>query len=194
MPRKKQFDEEHVLQQAMELFREKGYHSTSYHDLVDRLGINRASLYDTYGDKQTLFSRSLDLYQQKNYRRIEELIRSDGPADEKLEALFEAVLADTLQDPQRKGCLMVNTITELASQEPELAQQLERNTHHIEELFARLIRQGQAEGSIPDRRDAGELAKYLFASYAGLQVVAKIWTDTASLRQVKRQILRSVLS
>lgn len=57
MPRVKKFDEKEVLEKAMELFWIQGYHATSIQDLVDHLGINRASLYDTYGERNRCSKR-----------------------------------------------------------------------------------------------------------------------------------------
>ena len=54
MPRAKEFDEAEVLDQALELFRTRGFKHTSFSDLTAELGVSRQSLYDTYGDKQTL--------------------------------------------------------------------------------------------------------------------------------------------
>src|SRR5207344_3088285 len=59
MPRVKEFDEAEVLDQALELFRARGFKHTSFSDLVDELGVSRQSLYDTYGDKQTLYQTAL---------------------------------------------------------------------------------------------------------------------------------------
>ena len=60
MGRSREFDENVVLQKAMELFWEQGYEKTSLSDLVEHMGIHRRSLYDTFGDKHTLFLKTLD--------------------------------------------------------------------------------------------------------------------------------------
>ncbi|MEL6975424.1 MAG: helix-turn-helix domain-containing protein, partial [Bacteroidota bacterium] len=65
MPRTKQFDEKEVLKKAMELFWEKGFHATSIQDLVSHLGINRASLYDTFGGKDELFNTAFESYRHQ---------------------------------------------------------------------------------------------------------------------------------
>ena len=58
MPRVKLFDEKDVLNKATDLFWKQGFAATSVQDLVSHLGINRASLYDTFGDKEKLFKKS----------------------------------------------------------------------------------------------------------------------------------------
>ena len=60
MGRTKQFDHRTALDQAMELFWARGYHATSIQDLVDHLGVNRQSLYDTFGGKDELFKAVLE--------------------------------------------------------------------------------------------------------------------------------------
>lgn len=62
MPRAKEFDEAEVLDQALELFRARGFKHTSFADLTTELGVSRQSLYDTYGDKQTLYQTALKRY------------------------------------------------------------------------------------------------------------------------------------
>ena len=66
MPRVKLFDQNEVLTKAMNLFWKQGYAATSVQDLVQHLGINRASLYDTFGDKDQLFKKSFELYRKQN--------------------------------------------------------------------------------------------------------------------------------
>ena len=64
MARTKDFDEDEVLTKAMNLFWLNGYNGTSMQDLVDGLGISRSSLYDTFGDKRSLFLKTLENYKK----------------------------------------------------------------------------------------------------------------------------------
>ncbi len=65
MARTKNFDREEKLLLAMELFWQQGYADTSVSDLVNHLGINRFSLYNTYVDKESLYREALDYYLKK---------------------------------------------------------------------------------------------------------------------------------
>ena len=58
----KQFDRDEVIERAMDLFWQRGYESTSVDDLVEATGINRGSLYGTFGDKRRLFLATIDRY------------------------------------------------------------------------------------------------------------------------------------
>src|SRR5258708_20806458 len=62
MPRQKEFDETEVLDQALELFRARGFKHTSFSDLTQELGVSPQSLYHTYGDKQPLYQTALKRY------------------------------------------------------------------------------------------------------------------------------------
>src|SRR5581483_9686973 len=64
MARPKMFDRTERLDKAMELFWSRGYEATSIHDLLVHLVINRQSLYDTFGDKHTLFLETLKRYEE----------------------------------------------------------------------------------------------------------------------------------
>jgi len=80
MGRTKNFDESRVLDKALEVFWKKGFNATSIQDLVDHLGINRASIYDTYGDKHQLYLASLKRYRQQTSSWLLQQIRSEKSA------------------------------------------------------------------------------------------------------------------
>src|SRR6267378_1891032 len=91
MARTKDFDENEVLTRAMNLFWSRGYNSTSMEDLVSGLGISRSSLYATYTDKHTLFIKALENYQHVGHLKIQEIIKSPGPAKETVRKLIELI-------------------------------------------------------------------------------------------------------
>src|ERR1700730_2144482 len=78
MARQKEFDRDEVLHKAMEVFWSRGYEASSIQDLVKRMGINRQSLYDTFGDKHTLYLQALDRYREVEGRKIVELLEQPG--------------------------------------------------------------------------------------------------------------------
>ena len=62
MARSVEFNECEIIEKAMNVFWEKGYHATSMQDLVDAMQINRSSLYNTIGDKHCLFMKCVSSY------------------------------------------------------------------------------------------------------------------------------------
>src|SRR5919199_5772684 len=106
MARPKSFDQDAVLDQAAQLFRERGYEGTSMADLETYLGLGRQSLYNTFGDKHKLFLKALDRYRKEvSDAALVELTAPDAGL-EAIRAFFHAAVeAHTARGP-RLGCLL----------------------------------------------------------------------------------------
>jgi len=113
MPRSKTFDKQIVLNSAMQLFWKKGFHATSMQDLVDHLGVNRASLYSTYGDKEQLFTKALLNYKEQSRRGMSCYFENQPSIKAGFKTLFTDAVKDSVADKDRKGCFAVNTTAEL---------------------------------------------------------------------------------
>src|ERR1700748_2100418 len=98
MARTKDFDENEVLMKAMNLFWYKGYNGTSMQDLVDGLGISRSSLYDTYGDKHTLFIKALESYRESVSGKMCNIVTNAVSAKEAIKQLLEMTTLDLIGD------------------------------------------------------------------------------------------------
>src|SRR5437868_5714416 len=110
MARSKDFDEQEVLSKAVNLFWLKGYNGTSMQDLVDGLGISRSSLYDTYGDKHSLYLKALESYQYAGNDQMCHIINSAPNAKEAIRSLLQFIANNLTQ----KGCFLVNAEVEVA--------------------------------------------------------------------------------
>src|SRR5256714_15658440 len=104
MARPKEFDRDEALQKAMEVFWSRGYEAASINDLVKHMGINRQSLYDTFGDKHALYLQALDRYREVEGRKMFELLEQPGSVKKSLRQLFEGTVEKALCDEQRRGC------------------------------------------------------------------------------------------
>ena len=184
MPRTKKFNEAEVLEMAMELFWEKGFHATSIQDLVAHLGINRASLYDTFGGKDTLFEKAFALYRENSGAAVAEFFEGQVSVKEGFKKLFEYAIAEAVADPSRKGCFVVNTTTELIPGNEKLQQVLSSHMDKMEQLFFTVVARGIHRGEIAPSKDPKAIASYLFTFYNGLRVVSKVDTDPERLRQI----------
>ncbi len=184
MPRTKQFDEKEVLKKAMELFWEKGFHATSMQDLVSGLGINRASLYDTFGGKRALFEKAFSLYRNTNIEVVEDLLRSESKIKEGFRKLFDLAIEQTVNDSAQKGCFVVNTATEMIPGDGALLNTLLSNKAKAEQIFADYIQMGIEKEQIDHSKNAQNMASFLFTLYNGFRVVAKIDADPEKLRNM----------
>jgi len=177
MARTKDFDENEVLNKAIAVFWHKGYNGTSMQDLVDGLGISRSSLYDTYGDKHTLFIKALESYQAKGSAKVCTLINDAGSAKETIKKLLELIAGELLGDQKHKGCFMVNAEVEVAPHDSEVSKLVCENDQQVEEAFYLVIKKGQESGEIANKQDARALARFTFNTVKGIRVTAKSTTD-----------------
>ena len=174
----------------MELFWMQGYHATSIQDLVDHLGINRASLYDTYGGKESLFQKAFRRYREQNTAGLREFLEGNPEVREGLRTLFSTAIAEAVGDADRKGCFVVNTATELVPGDPELLQVLRENRRVFQQLFFEYLKRGEDTGQIPKGRDLNAIATLLYTLYNGLKVVSKVASDQKQLEASIEEVLR----
>ena len=189
MPRTKSFDELQTLDKARDVFWEKGFNGTPPQDILDGTGLSRSSLYDTYGDKRTLFIRTLHRYRQTETAAAIEYL--DGSADpaQAIRRIFHAVY-DAITAPEpRKGCLMVNTINELAPHDPDIGDIIRENRQALEDAYARAIRRGQQQDRIAKTHQPRALARYLVSSLWGLTTNLKLGLDKKAADDIVRLTL-----
>ncbi len=173
MPRQKDFDEAVVLDRAVNLFWDKGFNGASMQEVVDRLGISRSSLYDTFGDKRQLFIKSLHRYQQQQGGVWMAKAEQSNATLPFLREMFETAIQEIAKDKQSKGCFMVNSAVELAPHDPEVAQIVDNNRCQMENAFAALILKGQLTGEISTKKDALSFARFLFHVFSSIRLAAK---------------------
>jgi TetR/AcrR family transcriptional repressor of nem operon len=184
MPRPRAFDETLVLDRTLNLFWHQGYEATSMQQLVDALGINRASLYDTFGDKYQLYRRALDYYRQQNHAAINSMLSQARPATDLIRELLETAVTQSVTDCQSKGCFFVNSSVELAPHDPEIAQLVLDNQRTLEAQLETVIRRGQTEGNISPVHNATDLARFIYNTLTGLKTTGKSNRDETALRSV----------
>ena len=171
MARNKAFDEKEVLKKAMELFWEQGYEKTSMQDLVDHMGIHRRSIYDTFGDKRTLFMSSLTYYEELITHEMKKIINGNLPTKEAVRKVFEFALNAAEYYPT--GCLAVNAAVELSLLDEEIAQRSTEMFNSTENVFSQLIKQGQAKGELSKEIDPVAVSRFLHNNLLGIRVLIK---------------------
>lgn len=184
MPKLKQFDERVVLQEAINIFWQKGYHATSIQDLVKGLGINRASLYATYGNKKALFVAALMAYQANGRAVVDELLAAQSDVLEGLEELFRYMIQNTLNSEDCKGCFTVNTTTELLPNDEEIKGVLLQNQIQFEQLLTAYLQKGVTAGAISPDKDLPTISHLLLVLINGIQVTTKIEANPPKLNNM----------
>lgn len=189
MPRQKEFDEAEVLDQALELFRARGFKHTSFSDLVDELGVSRQSLYDTYGDKQALYHAALKRYLASGLDGIRRKLDDEAPVRQLLTALFSGMIDGQCANGS-PGCLMVNSMVELSPHDADIRALAQEHAHAIEGLFASRLSAAQRKGEIAKAKDPIALARFFYHTLLGLAVASRALGDKAGLKQTVRLALQ----
>lgn len=171
MARSKEFDEKAVLRKAMELFWEQGYEKTSMQDLVDHMGIHRRSIYDTFGDKRSLFLASLNHYEELIVNEMERIISSTSSIKQTIRDVFIFVLNSIEQYP--KGCLSVNAAIELSLLDKEIGRIVTKMFNRTEDMFNNLIKRGQTSGELSKEIDSDNTSRFLHNNLVGIRVLIK---------------------
>ena len=157
-------------------------------DLVETMGINRGSIYATFGDKRGLFIQALRRYDNLHRHDWADAIaaRSRSPRQAIL-GIFENAIEVVLNSGARMGCLLVNTALELSPHDEEISEIVEHSFVEMEIFFRNKIEEGQVAGEIPETVDAAETSSALLSLFIGLRVLARSRPDETMLRSIAHQ-------
>jgi TetR/AcrR family transcriptional regulator, transcriptional repressor for nem operon len=174
MGRPREFDETQVLDAACAAFWTRGYEATSTRDLVKATGLTQPSLYNAFGDKRALFLRVIRHYLDNTLReRIERNERSASPGTA-ITAFFGEIVQRSLDDTEKRGCLMVNSALEATPDDEELRAALTAEFEQLRDFFLRCLEAGQRSGEIAKTVSADVAAQHLLAVLLGLRVIARV--------------------
>jgi TetR/AcrR family transcriptional repressor of nem operon len=192
MPRQKEFDREAALDRAMSAFWTKGYASTSVEDLVASMGVQRGSLYATFGDKRTLFLSALDRYQRVVTRELFDALEAPGSGLEAIRRFFRLRVEGSLDRSRPPGCLVTNSAVELSRRDRGAAAKVGGSLAGLEAAFRRALERARAQGELAATRDVRALARFLTSSAQGLSVMAKAFPERAVLEDVVKVVLAAL--
>jgi TetR/AcrR family transcriptional repressor of nem operon len=188
--RTKEFDPDAALRAALELFWRRGYEATSMSDLVEHLGVGRASLYATFGNKHELYLKALERYEQGLLPDLLADLARPGPALPGVRSLVRRYAVEaTAEGLRERGCFVTNTAAELAPHDPVAARRVERNWDQLETVLHSSLVRARDGGELPPGRDPAALARMLLVLLQGMRVVGKASADPARVRDAAEQAL-----
>jgi TetR/AcrR family transcriptional repressor of nem operon len=184
--RPREFDEERALEAAMDEFWKKGYESTSLNDLCCCTGLHKGSLYQAFGDKHQLFMRSLNHYADREFKEVADVaFQQDSPLDS-IRALVRTVCDHAAEG---RGCLMINSMVELAPHDPEVRETLAREGQRRIQVMAQLLEQAQEKGQIRPELDPTRLAQQLMVGLAGSAALVKGLITTEEVMELLESMI-----
>lgn len=167
MSRTIEFDRSKAVNRALALFWRRGYQATSLADLLAAMTISRSSFYAAFTDKRSLFTECLDLFSIRT-RDILESPRADLAPLDVLQGFFERNFIGTPGAKGHWGCMLVNTVLELADVDEPLAARASQHLAEMQRVFEACL---QDAGAAPAR--AAELAALLMLVNEGIRVSSR---------------------
>ena len=192
--RPREFDREAVLSSVVDLFWEKGYAATSVGDIVERTGLSKSSLYGAFGSKDTLYRTALDRYLADHRAIVTTVLIDSSHGLDDIDAFFDRIWEQVDCVGETRGCLMVNTATELRSLEPALTEVGAQHRDFLRAGFTAALERAADLGEL-DRDRVTDLANVLVATALGLAVMIRGGASTteisAHLESAKQSLRRA---
>jgi AcrR family transcriptional regulator len=186
----RQFDEDALLEVALETFWQNGFAATSMIDMAQATGVQRGSLYNAYGDKERLFLLAYERYASRFLDSVRQALSNPDPAVA-LNALFKRAIASMTQGAPSRGCLTTKTAIEL----PLAGKAIEARVKRLIEDFTALVRNALSTPTARQRLSCDpDVAADLVVTFTrGLAVMERAYRDPRHLEKISRQFVRILL-
>lgn len=193
MARVRQIGDEDVLARAAALFQRHGYAATSLRDLTAATGLSVAALYHRYGDKDGVFCAALEHYAERSVMpRLGGLAAAAKPLAE-IVAFFDDIVALSADDPDRLGCLLVNTALDGGRMSETARTATASRLAAIEAAFRRALDRAAQTGALPRGVDPALAAESLLAKLLAIRVFARLGAARDRLARIAAEA-QAVLS
>ena len=183
MARSKEFDPERALDKAMHLFWRSGYEHTSMETLLREMGIAKQSLYDTFGDKRSLYLKALAHYRDRTNGDMQRMLTEIPSVKDGFRKLLYGLAAETREQHER-GCLLLSANLQRDTKDAVVRDLLRRNQATVEEIFAQALRRAQKQGELSSKEDPAALARFFVVTIQGMRAMARLKSDRKALEQV----------
>jgi len=183
--RTRTFDPGAALKQAVELFSSKGYSETSMEDIVQATGVSRYGLYGTFGNKRELFEQALDRYADSMGKQAFLRLLEPDASLEHIRAIFR-------ERVHNKGCLFIHTTMELAPQDDDLRDVLQKFMHRMGKLFAVGLESAKERGEVRENLDVRAAGELLTSTMFGLAVLGRTGFPRETLDAIVENTLKAM--
>ena len=186
--RPREFEEDRVLNAAMNTFWNQGYEGTSLKDLCSATGLHKGSLYQAFGDKHQLFLKSLKYYMEQSFKEVATSAYLHDSPMANLRSLLNAITTKCIEG---EGCMVINSLVEMAPHDQEVKQMIDQSYAMKQRFLTDLIDRAQRDGEITIKQDPDRLAAVLMVTLAGLAATVKGFSNTDHVSYVLEDVLSS---
>ena len=169
-----EFDRDVALRAAMNEFWKHGFEAVSVSDLAAAMAIKRSSFYNSFGDRETVFRATLEVYRQGV---PDAALAEIGPGQAVIPVVrkvFRDICRVRAADPEARGCLIVNSIGELVGVNAELGEDIADCVRGGAKVYERLLRQAAEQGEIEPPKDLRATARAFVAFVSGVNTISKV--------------------
>jgi TetR/AcrR family transcriptional repressor of nem operon len=188
MARSKEFEPERALTKAMNLFWRLGYEKTSLEALMQEMGVAKQSVYDTFGDKRSLYLKALAYYRDQTNGSMERMLDTTPIVKNGFAKLLFGLAAETREQHER-GCLLLSANLQRDPKDAVLTSFLRDNQARVEAIFVRALRRAQKQGELSGKEDVAALGRYFVVTIQGMRAMARLKSDRKALEQVAKVAL-----
>lgn len=183
MARPKQFDRDQALPKAVRLFARQGFASTSTEDLMRIMGIGRQSMYDTFGDKRTLFLTALEMYVTESVNSISAELEKPGST---LSAVQNALVtfAEREDLSSAEGCMGLNAVAEFGQRDREVTRIIVAASRRLRQALKLAFKRAIDQGELAPNADVDSKADFFEMALAGIRMAAKGGKSRLALRKI----------
>ena len=172
----------------MDAFWARGFEATSMADLCHRTGLHKGSLYQAFGDKKALFMDALRHYADTEFKKtVAVAFDSKSPLDN-LRGVINQICNDVNDE---KGCMMVNSMVELAPHDPEVREFLLAVGAKRARFLTELLEKAQQAGEIRSALTPERLARQLMMTMAGGAAMVKSFVTADDVRATLNEMIDS---
>lgn len=188
--RPREFEMDEMLDKAVLVFRERGFHATSIGDLSAAVGLPTGSIYKAFKDKRAVFLAAFDRYVSVRGEQLRKRLSKGETGYDKFRIAL-TFYADSAQSQEGvRGCMVVGTAAGIATFDEEITTKVKTAFERNENMLRELILLGQSDGSIPSRIDAAGVARFTLCLLQGMRVVGKVGASKAQMDAVVEQALK----
>lgn len=186
MARLREFDEQALLDGARELFWSRGFDDTSIEQVTAVTGVANGSIYAAYGTKLDFFLEVFRRYCEQRAQFVDEVMSSaEGSELAAVRTYFEAIIDDCASQPDRRGCLMINSIAQLGHRVPEVVATARESTQRMEaSVAARIGASDHGEFARLDEAGISLLSSHVVLVSQGFIQLSRLGTTRERLREL----------
>jgi TetR/AcrR family transcriptional regulator, transcriptional repressor for nem operon len=189
--RPKEFERDAALDSAIAIFCDHGFEGTSTDALLDKMGISRQSLYDTFGDKRRLYLEALGRYIEDSVASQIATLNAQSSPLKGVEAVLLA-MASRAAIAGAPGCMGIGATCEFGQSDAEVSAMIGTGGKRLLSALERRLTEAKAKGEIGKDVDARAAAQFVKATMTGMKVAARGGATSETLRNISRMALRSL--